>query len=38
MAALGWTLWRRCFGTGTQRMIDLLQQAGLPEPEFESEP
>ena len=24
------------FGTGTQRMIDLLQQAGLPEPEFES--
>jgi ATP-dependent DNA helicase RecG len=24
------------FGTGTQRMIDVLQQAGLPEPEFES--
>ena len=24
------------FGTGTQRMIDLFQQAGLPEPEFES--
>jgi ATP-dependent DNA helicase RecG len=24
------------FGTGTQRMIGLLQQAGLPEPEFES--
>ena len=24
------------FGTGTQRMIDLLRQAGLPEPEFES--